>query len=136
MLTKRTIKHLTSACFWTLLLAAGMLLLNNHAALAGGLLDRMEGDIDTFGNAAGLESGQDPRVTIFRIINIALGILGLVLTILIIYGGFIWMTAAGSEEKVSKAKKILANSTVGIIIIITSYAISTFIFHTIERSVD
>jgi len=37
------------------------------------------------------------------------------------------MTASGSEEKVSKAKEMLTESIIGIIIVLAAYAISYFI---------
>jgi hypothetical protein len=62
------------------------------------------------------------------IINVALGLLGMVLLVLIIYGGFLWMTAGGNSDQVDKAKKILINSIIGLVIIMAAYAISTFVF--------
>ena len=44
-----------------------------------------------------------------------------------IYGGLVWMTAAGSNEKVQKGKDILIWATVGLVIIFTSYALVRFV---------
>ena len=41
-------------------------------------------------------SAADPRLIAARIIRVALGFLGIVVLTLIIYGGFLWMTAAGN----------------------------------------
>jgi predicted permease len=62
-----------------------------------------------------------------KIIAIALGFLGIILVILFIYGGFLWMTAGGNEEQIKKAKNILKNATIGLIITATAYAISYFV---------
>ena len=76
----------------------------------------------TFGlGTADLES------TVIKIIQWALGFLGLVAVIIIMYGGFIWMTAAGNEEKVRKAKKIITQAVIGLVIIMLAWAIVTFI---------
>lgn len=56
------------------------------------------------------------------------GLLGVIFLILIIYAGLLWMTSSGVEAQVTKAKHILVNSTIGLVIIILSYAITTFIF--------
>ena len=69
----------------------------------------------------------DPRTIIGRIINIALGILGTVAVGLVIYGGFVWMTSGGDEEKIGQGKKILKNGAIGLLIILASWAIATFI---------
>jgi len=61
------------------------------------------------------------------IIGVILSLLGVIFLVLIIYGGFLWMTAAGNEDRVAKAKKIIQNSIVGLIIVIAAYAITVFI---------
>jgi hypothetical protein len=38
--------------------------------------------------------------------------------LLLIYGGVFWMTARGNESQVDKAKNIITNSLVGLIIIL------------------
>jgi hypothetical protein len=63
---------------------------------------------------------------IFRIIQYVLMFVGVIAVVIIIYGGFIWMTAGGNDEKVNKAKKILVNGLIGLIVIILSYAIVGF----------
>jgi hypothetical protein len=80
------------------------------------------------GTTAGLAS-TDLLVIIGTIISVVLGFLGVIFLILIIYSGFLWMTAAGNEDRVKKAQKILINATVGIIIVLTAYGIATFILN-------
>jgi hypothetical protein len=76
----------------------------------------------------------DVRVVILRIVQIALGLLGTIALVLIIYGGYTWMTAAGNEEKVTQAKKIITNAAVGLAIIILSAAITQFIISAITKA--
>lgn len=75
----------------------------------------------------GLPSG-DIRSIIANIIRAALGLLGIVVVGLMIYAGFLWMTAGGNEDQIGKAKKILINATIGLVIILSAYAIVSFIF--------
>lgn len=63
-----------------------------------------------------------------------LGFLGVIFLILIIYGGFLWMTSAGNEDRISKAKKIIANSAIGLFIVVISFALTTFIFDVIIQA--
>jgi hypothetical protein len=65
--------------------------------------------------------------TVGKIIGIALGFLGIILVVLLIYGGFLWMTARGNEEQVKKAKNILENAAIGLVIIILAYSITFFV---------
>lgn len=79
-------------------------------------------------SAIGLPS-TDIRLVVARIIKTALGLLGIVALVLILYGGFVWMTAGGDEEKISQSKKILLNSVIGLAIILSSYAIASFVIN-------
>ncbi len=71
--------------------------------------------------------GTDLRTIIARIINLALGFLGTIALLIIVYGGFKWMTSNGDEEKVEEAKKLLKSAVIGLGIILASWAIATFI---------
>lgn len=82
--------------------------------------------------AIGLPSG-DLRVAIIRVIQVFLGFLGFLAVIMIMYGGFIWSTSGGDPAKIDKAKKILINTIIGLIIILSSYIITAFIFSLLGR---
>lgn len=69
----------------------------------------------------------DPRLVAARVIRIFLGFLGILAVGLILYAGFIWMNSAGNEEKIDKAKKILKSATIGLIIVLASFGIASFI---------
>ena len=60
---------------------------------------------------------------IVRIINIFLGVLGLIAVILLIYAGYLWMTAQGDDQKVERAKKIITGCIAGLIVILLSFII-------------
>jgi len=62
------------------------------------------------------------------IINAVLSFLGVIFTIIIIYAGIKWMTAEGNPESITKAKGMLKNAVIGLIIVIAAYAISVAIF--------
>lgn len=83
--------------------------------------------INTVDNQLVLEKS-DPRQVVARIINIFLGLMGLIAVSLIIFAGFTWMTSEGNEEKISKAKGILKSATIGLFIIMSAWGIVTFIF--------
>ncbi len=79
-----------------------------------------------FGAQIGL-GNQDIRVTIAKIIRIILGFLGIIAVGLTMYAGFLWMTAKGNEEQIEKAKGFLKNAAIGLAIILSSFAIVSFI---------
>ena len=77
----------------------------------------------------------DLRATVISIISWALGLLALIAVVLVIYGGFVWMTAAGNEENVEKAKKIISAAVIGLIIILLAWAIVSFVGNTFNEVV-
>ena len=56
-----------------------------------------------------------------------MGFLGIVAIIIILAGGFKWMTAMGSEDKIGEARKLIIAGIVGLGIILSSYAIAYFV---------
>jgi hypothetical protein len=79
----------------------------------------------TAGNSANLIT------LIGQFINAILGLLGVVFLILMIYAGVLYMTSAGNPEGTKKAVGIIRNSVIGLIIILASYAITTFVIELI-----
>lgn len=88
--------------------------------------ERVDG---TFGlNELDTDLGKgDLKDTIGQLINVVLGFLGIIAVLIILLGGFKWMTSQGSSEKVEEAKKLIGAGIVGLIIILASYAIAQFV---------
>lgn len=61
------------------------------------------------------------------ILNYFLGMLGLIAVAFLIYAGVLMVTAGGAEEQVTKAKKLIMYAVAGIVIILLSYTIVTFV---------
>jgi len=81
-------------------------------------------------NTAGYSTNNEDatvEAVIATIIKAALTFLGIVFLLLMIYGGYLWMTARGSEEQVTKAKNLITAAVIGLIIVLAAYAISYFV---------
>jgi len=61
------------------------------------------------------------------VLNAALSLVGLIFLILMVYAGYLWMTARGEEEPIKKAQKIIVGSVIGLVILLGAYAITIFI---------
>jgi len=61
------------------------------------------------------------------ILDVVLSFLGVIFLVLIVYSGILWMTASGNEQKAEKAKDILRDSIIGLIVVAAAYAISYFV---------
>lgn len=79
--------------------------------------------------AAGFGEPKSIPEIIGALIASALSLLGVVFLCLVIYGGFLWMTSNGREEKVLKAKKTLTEAVIGLIIIVSAYGVTVFVMN-------
>ncbi len=86
-----------------------------------------------YATATGLGT-QDIRVTIANIIRVILGLLGIVAVALVIYGGYLYMTAEGIPEKIERAKKLLISAVIGLVIVLSAFAIASFILSRLVES--
>ncbi|MFH0892143.1 MAG: hypothetical protein V1867_05175 [Candidatus Falkowbacteria bacterium] len=84
--------------------------------------------LEATAKAAGFADPKSIPEIIGAIIGVFLSLLGIILLCLIIYGGYLWMTSAGNEPKVYKAKQVLTNATIGLIIVLSAYGITQFVF--------
>ena len=62
--------------------------------------------------------------------------MGVIFLVLMVYAGYLWMTARGTEEQIEKAKKIIMAAMIGLIITLGAYSITAFVVPAIlERAV-
>ncbi|MDO8425855.1 MAG: pilin [bacterium] len=123
LIGRRTVRKVAATAIAA---GAASLLVLPHAVGAAGLdvgLNEIEGTI-----ALGT---RDVRATVASIINVAMGLLGIVAVVIILAGGFMWMTAAGAEEKVTKAKKLIFSGIIGLAIILSAFAIAKFVVNSL-----
>ena len=92
-------------------------------------------DATGLGNGGGASNaGNQLPILIGRIIRTILGLLGIIFVVLMVYAGFLWMTARGEEEPVSKAKDIIKQAIIGVIIVFLAYAITGFVINAIVKA--
>jgi cytochrome bd-type quinol oxidase subunit 2 len=72
----------------------------------------------------------DLKETVLNILQLVLGLLALIAVVMIIWGGFTWLTAGGNEEKVEQAKRIITAAIIGLIVILLAWAIVIFVART------
>jgi len=91
--------------------------------------DDIRGGLSAVGSAAGL--GTTPKTSFVKIIatliNVLFSVLGVIFLILLIYAGFIYLTAMGETKKAEEGMRLIKYAVFGIIIILAAYAISNFI---------
>lgn len=68
------------------------------------------------------------------IVNIVLGLLGVVFLVLTIVAGVRWMLSGGDQEKIKQARSTIVHSVVGLAIVLAALAISLFITSTLGQA--
>lgn len=76
----------------------------------------------------------DLTTIVGNVINILLTLIGIVCIILIVFGGFKYMTASGKEDAMKDAKGIMIGAIIGLIIVFIAWAASTFIINNLQRA--
>jgi hypothetical protein len=124
---------MTASCF--ILLLAVFLLPNFVSTVSAvettnDLGSEIQANLDVVGEKAELTK-TDPRTIIGNIIKIFLGILGIIALVIVLYAGFLYMTSGGKPDQIEKAKKLLMNAGIGLVIILSAYSITVFFFNAI-----
>lgn len=113
-------RFLTGAAFCVLALCA---FFAAHPALAQ--TDAVS-QLEQVASGTGLSTVSAP-IIIARIIRAVLGTLGIIFTIIVLYAGYVFMTAQGDPDKVKTGKNMLKNAVIGMILCLLSFSITTYI---------
>lgn len=95
--------------------------------------------LDTARSASGLPTGSGSTASdsiamgAGNILGAVLAFLGVIFLLMMIYGGILWMTVPANEKGVKKAKSIIAAAVVGLIIVLSAFAITAFLGDTIAK---
>lgn len=91
-------------------------------------MDIVTGGLTTTGEEAGFDAEpQEVTDLVGGVITALLGLLGIAIFGYFVYGGFLYLTSQGAPDTIKKAKGILTNTIIGLLIILAAYAISLFI---------
>ena len=119
IMTTATKKYILLTLALTFVLAAPLAVLAQESTDIIDLLDR---GAESAGYDSNTTQVSLPEI-VGRIVRVFLSLTGLIFISYTIYGGFLWMTAAGNDEKITKAKHIIRNGIIGLIVTFASAAI-------------
>lgn len=80
---------------------------------------------------AGTTGQQCLQLIVGNVIKGALGVTGSIALLMIVWGGFLWLTSMGNSERVEKGKSTLIWATLGLVLIFGAYAITSFVIEKI-----
>lgn len=96
------------------------------------------GGLDAAAKVGGLHKDGDPEELLAqevgKYIKIGLGFAGVVLLIIVMYGGVTWLTAGGKPENVDSAKKMIISACVGLVVTMLAYQVTAFVIKRIGET--
>lgn len=112
------------------------------ALLGGAVAAYAQPDINSLTKEVGEKSGfavdqvNDTSLseTVGRIVRVALSLVGTGFFVLMLYAGFLWMTARGSDEQVEKSMGIIKTAVIGLVITLGAYGITTYIVTAVQQT--
>lgn len=132
-------RHFRTPSRWTIvsvlvfLTASTLVFTYGHAALA----QFSSTDASSAAGQFGISTANvDLRELIIRIVKYLLSFLGLVAILIMMYGGFVWMTSRGDASRVELAKKIIINGLIGLVIIVLAYVIVNVLVSSLNKAIN
>ena len=125
MSDKRFVKHEKILALVVLFLGIECLVLLASSPVGAQVI----GGLDQANSAAGLPklASGDLSTSIGQIVSGVMGLIGSIMFLYLLYGGFRWMVAGGDAKGVSEAQSIIKNAVIGIAIIIFAYTLASFV---------
>jgi len=77
--------------------------------------------------------GPDLFEVVKNLLNTTFSIVGVIAVIMVIIGGFHYMTSQGSPEKVQKGKNTILYGIIGMVIVLSAFAIVNFVLDGLLR---
>lgn len=99
---------------------------------SGSLAETIKNNYKSIATFAQLRSGEatdrlSPLDLFGFYFNLTTGFAGVLFIVQVIHGGFLWMTASGNEDQVSKARDKIINGTIGAAIVFSAYILVVFV---------
>jgi len=126
MLTKSTYNLFLSLLIGLVFVAWPFMPIQASTSTLDGL-NQTAKQVDAFKNLTGGTYDNFLQTRTGEIIGTILSFVGVLFLGLMMYAGILWMTAQGNEQQITKAKGMLTNAIIGIIVVFAAYAITTFI---------
>jgi len=70
---------------------------------------------------------EDYYTLVGRFISFFLSIIGIIFVCLFVYAGYTWLMARDNAQSVDKAKALMQNSVIGLLITLSAYSIAWFV---------
>ncbi len=112
---------------------AGPVLAAGDNLSTGKNLDNIVDRLDNFSgpDGVGFDAATTDEYSVFVLIGTyiqyVMAFVGLVLGVIIVYAAYLWLTAGGNEDQVTKAKSLLRNAIIGLVIVFAAAIVTDYI---------
>jgi len=104
---------------------------NNGSQTGGNDIPSLGGNLEQLGKAAQYDTSKSDISEFPKIVGLVISyfaqLLGVIYLGLVVYAGSVWLMAHGNDDQVVKAKTIIRNATIGMILFVGAYAIVYFV---------
>lgn len=97
--------------------------ISTHAALT----QDITAQYDTAGSKAGLSKEKGPQQLIAEAIQVILGMVGTLFLVLIVFAGYVRLTAHGEEDRIKKSTSTAVAALLGLAIVLIAYGVTRFV---------
>lgn len=88
------------------------------------------------GDRSNLTAHADATILVGRLIRAFITFLGVYFVVMVVWGGYEWMTAGGDSDKAKKARSRLTNAVIGMAIAVSWWVITDFVFMKLDGNPD
>lgn len=103
-----------------------------NAAIGSGLTSATN-SLDISVQSSSLNGATSLPTIIGKGVGVLLGVLGIAFVVMVVYAGFLYLTAQGEDANVKKAKKMMTQAVIGMVIVVSAYAISSYVIAALSR---
>ena len=116
-------------CRFLSLIFIGLTLFFSFPSFA--LADEGNYGLDATASAAAIPMGKSVTTIIGDVVGTALSLVSVLFFGLMLYAGIKWMLARGDEGEATKALDTIMAAIIGLVVVLASYAITTFVFKSV-----
>ncbi len=125
-----TLRRNIGTAFSAIATLAAPLLAN--AAIGSGLSSATT-SLNTSVQSSSLNGATSLPTIVGKGIGVVLGVLGIAFVVMVVYAGFLYLTAQGDDTNVKKAKKMMTQAVIGMVIVVSAYAISSYVIAALSK---
>lgn len=74
-----------------------------------------------------------PAELVGSLVFVLISLLGVFFILVLIYAGYLWMSAGGNDDQVGKARGLMINAAIGLLIVLSAYFIARFVMDKVAQ---